>query len=471
MRKHFKQLASESLVYGLSKVFTRLVSFFFVPLYTHLFTPSEYGTLSITTNTFFFASIFVVFGLDTAAGVFFWDRNEEQEQKKTFSSWFWMQLLFSILAAFAFIIFSKGVSYRLLNTEDVSYYFILGAINLVFAGIPDILINWLRLQRRAKATFYFSAVTSVISIGCNILFVAVLKRGLEGVFLSQVITSAAGTVITLFMMKNWLSLAHVDLNKLKAMLRFSFPLIPAAIASWLLSASGPYFLEHYKGLGDAGIFQVGSTIASGMGIAIAAFQMAWGPFALSLQKNEKAKEIYAEMFRVYISAASLLAMALFLFAPEILDLFTSESYHSASYITGILGYNIVLTGTVYVASIGLNIVKTNIPYVKTVITGALLNIALYYLLIPAFSSEGAAIAILAGQTVRCIFLFSAAQKRYPIPYNFRYAIIVPAVSFFAGITTLYFLPRNFIPGLVIKIVITLCFGGIMLFLNKRILKK
>src|SRR5258705_4359644 len=105
MLRYFKQLAGDSLIYGLSNVVSGFISLFLIPVYTKIFSPSDYGVLNLINVTFFLLTILVVFGLDAAVAVWFWDKTEEVERKKTFASWFWFQLFLSVGLCLVIIIF------------------------------------------------------------------------------------------------------------------------------------------------------------------------------------------------------------------------------------------------------------------------------------------------------------------------------------------------------------------------------
>ena len=53
-----KSLGKNSLIYGLGHILARLVTFFLLPLYTHVFTPKEYGVISLAYAFMCFAMIF-----------------------------------------------------------------------------------------------------------------------------------------------------------------------------------------------------------------------------------------------------------------------------------------------------------------------------------------------------------------------------------------------------------------------------
>ena len=50
IKNHLRQLGSESLVYGLSGVLSRFVSFFLVPIYTRIFSPEDYGVMTLVSE-------------------------------------------------------------------------------------------------------------------------------------------------------------------------------------------------------------------------------------------------------------------------------------------------------------------------------------------------------------------------------------------------------------------------------------
>ena len=61
-----KLLGKQSLIYGSGHVLARLVTFFLLPLYTHVFTPDEYGIISLAYAFMGFSLILYRYGMDTA---------------------------------------------------------------------------------------------------------------------------------------------------------------------------------------------------------------------------------------------------------------------------------------------------------------------------------------------------------------------------------------------------------------------
>ncbi len=58
MRKLLKQLLSESAIYGLSGMASKIVGVFLMPLYTRVLLPSDYGELNLINNTFLLLGLY-----------------------------------------------------------------------------------------------------------------------------------------------------------------------------------------------------------------------------------------------------------------------------------------------------------------------------------------------------------------------------------------------------------------------------
>ena len=213
------------------------------------------------------------------------------------------------------------------------------------------------------------------------------------------------------------------------MLRFAVPLIPASIAFWVVNLSSRYFIQAYGSTSDVGLYQLGATIAMVTALITNAFQQAWGPFAMSIFKKPEAKNVYANVFLVFIWLTVLLSTALALFAPEIIQIVATRDYLGATPIVGILAFSYIFIGLNYISNTGPTIVKDMRPLGKATIVSAFVNIALNFLLFPPLGKVGSAIATLVSLAIIPIYVFSRSQKMYPIPYRFKPASHIFIMAF------------------------------------------
>ena len=69
-----RQLASQTVLYGLSTVVGRLLNYLLVPLHTRLFAPAEYGVITDFYAWAALGAVLYTYGMETA---FFRFRNQE----------------------------------------------------------------------------------------------------------------------------------------------------------------------------------------------------------------------------------------------------------------------------------------------------------------------------------------------------------------------------------------------------------
>ncbi len=423
MLKQLKQLGSDSLIYGLSGIVTRMIGIFLIPIYTRLFVPEDYGIINLINTTFYLLGLLVVCALDNSASRWFYDSKDEADHKKTFGSWIWFQFILSTALAVVVIVLSPYLVQTFFKEDGKPIYFILPAVTMVTNMLPGVINNWYRVHSRPVATVIFSVSQTLVTIGLSVLFVIILRWHITGVFAALAISSALFSLVALQQMHGWLSFKYFSKERLQPMLKYAIPFIPAAIAYWLLNSTDSYFLAFFKNNAEVGLFGIGASVASGIVLFTGAFQQAWGPFAFSIMNDDNAKQVYASVFLVYGYVMGFLAASLMLFAPEILMLLTAPAYHDAAWVAGILGYNLVLIGFTYIAVIGTSIAKITAPYGIAMLFATILTVILDIILIPKFGKEGSAIATVAAQLIVPAYLFYRGQKVYPIQYNYVEVVI------------------------------------------------
>ncbi len=428
MLRYIKQLAFESIVYGLSNIIARFSYIFLIPIYTRFLTPEEYGVFSLISVTITLISIFSALGLDNAAHRWYWDTEIVEERKVTLASWAWCQIAISLFFTILLFVFGDLIGYVIIHRGNTGIYFQLAAMAFLFSVLSNVFTNWLRMQRRPFTTMLFSVATSLSSILLNILFVATLHLGLTGIYIAQLLTAIVGMLIASVVLKDWVSPAKFRWVHLKKMLKFSYPMIPAAVFYWILNMSDRYFIQFFSSTSEVGLYQVGWSISFIVALITGAFQLAWGPFALSIHKQPEAKVVYSRVLLFYLWISCLISTALGIFAPELLRFLSTKDYTDASSVVGPLAFSHVFAGLTYIAVIGSTIVKTTAPYGIAVSISSGLTVVLYFFLVPQFGKEGAAFANLIGQAFIPAYVFYRSQKLYPIPYPFAPAFGILVLS-------------------------------------------
>ncbi len=459
-------LARDSFVYGVSAVLTRFVNVFLIPIYTRVFPPEEYGHIALIVNLMMFLGIISILGLDSALARWYYDSENEIDRQVSINTFLGSGLMLSSSFMVLVALFHRPISRVLLGGDVESSVVLIAALSLPLTVFITFTGNVLRIQRRPVATSVFALTTSLSIVVFSIVFVVYLDFGIPGVFYAQLLAGIIATSLTVWMFRHVISPTAFRWTRWREMFNFSYPLIPANLAFWIVNLSGVYFIGFLSDATEVGLYQIGVLFASSVALATSSFQSAWGPFAFSICNEPGSRRIFAQTLTAYLALTCILAVSLTLFAREILILITTPNYIDAYKVTGLLAFNHVVVGIGYIASIGPSIAKNNKMYGIASIASAGLLITMSFVLIPEYGKEGAAGATLLSQALVPVLVFIHGQRLYRIPYNFQGSAVIfgsALVVSFGTLTVLDLLDLENFVQIVIKVVTGCLFAAVMLF--------
>jgi O-antigen/teichoic acid export membrane protein len=442
--KRVSQLGGETVVYGIAGTISRFIGIFLIPLYTRAFSPADYGQIAILTALTSLLSTFIVLGLDSATGRWYYDSIDPARRKQVIASWFWTQNAVGWAVALVVILLAAPIAGSMLGSpySGGATLVCLAVLTVPLSTFNKVIGNWLRYQRRPwMATAYFTAA-SLTTIACVVLFVLVWKRGVPGLFLGQIVAGTLTGVAAVTIMWKWLAPTGFSRRLTREMLAFGFPLMPAAVAAWVTASADRFILKGFVPTAEIGIYSIGASLATGMALITGAFQLAWGPFAYSILEDPEANRVYSKVFSVYSLGACVIATLLSLFAPLLLRVFTTPAYYGAASAVPWLVFAYVAMGATYILALGSTIIKKSTPVALSIFIGAAVNTALNFTLIPRLGRDGAAIATFAAYLVAAVYLYFASQRNYAIPYRPLDALACLGLSALLVVLNRFFLPSG-----------------------------
>jgi O-antigen/teichoic acid export membrane protein len=312
---------------------------------------------------------------------------------------------------------------------------------------------------------WFYTVISVGGILVNILltiyYVLILKQGVLGALIASAIAYLLFFAITIIYVFRKYGIGF-SFPISKRLLKYGFPLIGTGIAVWILTSSDRYFIAHYADLTSVGIYAVGMKLANFLGMLGGTIQLAWGPFAMSIQYNEGAKEIYSKIFKLFFLFNLLGVFFISMFAIDILKVFTQPSYYNAKAVVPFLCFSTIFWTGYFIVAIGINITKKLQHTVWITVTAAIINISLNFIFTPIWGAIGAAFCLMIANLFILVFTYVVSQKYYFVPYNSFIIIILYVLSFIIiGVT--YYLELRIALRIIIS---SLYFIALLIYLHK-----
>lgn len=410
------RLSTDTIYYGFGKSAEALATLALVPVLTRAFTPTQFGLWDVTLTFFLLTCTLASFGLEAALAAFYFESQDSDKREVVASTSIRFRLLSSILVAAPIFAFAPQISQIIFNTPEHAVYFRIVAGILPFFLAVNIFKQLLRLDFSPGKFNLVGAGYAALYAALGIFFVVKMKMEVSGVLLGMLASAFCFSIVGAVFTARHFSLGFSG-KVLKDMLRFGLPLLPAILACWVIDFSDRYFLAKLSTLEEVGIYSVGARISSIIILFSTSFQMAWGPFALSIQHEGDAKAKYSRGLFLFLGPALAGAAAIAIFARPILVVLAQPKYYEAERVIGLLVLGTVAFGAYLIVNIGLLITKKTILTSLAISAGAVLNIALNFLLIPAFGMMGAAVATLASYFTAFVLIYMFAQKHYPVDYR------------------------------------------------------
>lgn len=416
MYNKIKPLIKDCGIYGSFNVLSQAVGFILIPLYTRYLTPAHYGTLEIVQTTFLFLSIFFGLGMSSALVRYYGFYPNQKDKNEVFNTAFFFIMFVSVVLSIILISFSSKISLILLGNIEYGVFFKISFLTLFFYNTYLIPFALFRVKNESLKYSLLSLCGVFLRLCLAIYLVGVLKKGILGILIAESTAALAITISCIFSIRKDISF-RFSTSYLKDLLYFGLPLIPANLGMVILAGSDRYFLEHFSNLQEVGLYALGCKLAAIMTLVIGAFQLSWGPFLFSIEKEKNAREIYSRILTHFLLVMGLLSLGLSIFAKELVMLLSTPTYFDAHRVVSLIALAYLLHGVYVVVGVGINLKNKTIYFPIVIGMVAILNLVLNYLFIPKYGMMGAAVATLISYFFMVLGIYWSSRKYYPINYE------------------------------------------------------
>ena len=290
----YKYLFKNIGLLTLSSFATKLLSFFLVPLYTNILTTTEYGTYDLMNTTVGVLIPILTLNVQDAVARFAMDKKQNRKAIVSVA----MKILMVANAIVALGLVINGIFRFSTLIRDYAVFFFLMFFIQTVSGVVTCYVRGIDQIADLSVS---SVLVSIFTIGCNIIFLAVFKWGLNGYFLANII----GPLMQIVYLIVRAGMLHdTDLKsdfaaEKKAMLDYSKPMIANSVAWWINNTSDRYIVIFFCGLAENGIYSVSSKIPSILNIFQSIFSQAWTLSAVKDFDPEDKNGFFANTYRAY----------------------------------------------------------------------------------------------------------------------------------------------------------------------------
>jgi O-antigen/teichoic acid export membrane protein len=439
-----KRLAGQTAIYGIPSILGRILGYLLIPLYTRVFLPEEYGTVSVLYSYVSFLMVILTYGMETA---FFRFNEKEGDKEKVFSTGM-ISLLFSSVVFLLLVSIYAGPLAKLIDYADHKEYVIWFGWILALDAISSMPFARLRAQNKPRRFATIRMTGILINIVLNLFFILlcpyILKNtgnsiittlitiiyrpdwGIEYIFISNLIASS----ITLLLLFPEISATKWKIypSLWKKMLVYAFPLLFAGMAG-IVNETFDRLLLRYLLPKDIATYQVGIyaacyKISILMTIFIQAYRYAAEPFFFAQAKEKDAKLVYARIMDYFIITVSLIFLVTMLYLDDfIMPILVGKNYWAGRGVIPVLMLANLFLGVYYNLSIWYKLTGKTIWGAWLSVIGAVITLILNFWWIPLSSDHlvygyyGSAWATFICYAAMMILSYFIGQKYFPVKYN------------------------------------------------------
>lgn len=451
----YKSLFKQTAIYGLATVLPRMVSFILVPLYTTpnvLKDASEYGEISIIFSWLVLFNVVLSYGMETSFFRFYSkSKNPNNVISTSTISILWSSIAFLIIALL-------GRNY-LAEMSKINVEYIIYTIWILFLDAL-VIIPFSKLRAEKRPLFYaiIKIGNVLINLVLNLFFLLWLPKlaaslpdsfistiyfenfQIGYIFVANIIASLATFLV---LSPNYLKMKwHFDKGLWKKMMQYSLPVMVAGIAFAINETFDRILLEWmHVDLMEIGAYSACYKLALFMTLFATAFRLGVEPFFFSHSSHENASKTYAEITKYFVIFGSVILLVVVVFA-DVLKIFIvrDSSFWKAMNVVPLIILANLFLGIYNNLSVWYKLTDKTKMGMYISIVGAIITLALNFLLIPIWSYMGSAIATISAYGSMMLASYYLGSKYYPIPYDLKkifgylgISIVLSGLSFYVPI--------------------------------------
>lgn len=463
----YKNLFKQTAIYGLATVVPRMFSFILVPLYTDLLPKAEYGKVSVIFAYMIFFNVLLAYGFETAFFRFYNKENDKKSVVETASvSLFWSSIVFLVIAL---LFRNKLAIWSGLDAQYITYtIWILALDALVIVPFSKLRVN----QQPIKYAI-IKIGNVVVNLVLNLFFLsylpAIAKSNPDGflgslyiadfqigyIFVSNIVASLLTFLVlspSYFKLK-W----HFDFQLWKRMIQYGMPIMVAGIAFAINEQFDKILLGELlpANIADAevGVYSACYKLGLFMVLYRTAYTLGIEPFFFSHADNKNAPQTYATITKYFVIFGSFILLSVIVFADVLkLIMIQDESYWEAMKVVPLIILANFFLGIYTNLSVWYKLIDKTYVGAYISIAGAIITLALNYLLIPTMSYYGSAIATIAAYGSMMTISYYFGNKYYPIPYDSRKIFMYLLISIGFSAISFYGFRENYFVGIPLLLV-------------------
>lgn len=417
-----KKFIKDFGIYSIGVIGNRLISFLILPFYTYYIAdPSEYGYYDLCLNVCL--TLLPITTLQMRESAFRFLLNNDNQQSKNEIVTF---IIRSLLLSLTIVILASIFVFSYYNIR----LFALIVLMLLSMTVFDTWLQMIRGLAGNKHYVNFSIILSFMIFILSILLIAILKMGIEGIFLSMVLSRVFvflyGEYKVCMLRRYFHFRINTDLIS-KQVLKYALPLIPSSFITSLILTSNRFFIENFVSLHANGIYAVAFRFNMVMVAFALVFYQTWQETAF-LQFNSKDRDYFFSKIFNYLLIILSVILILYTFLIKMNAWLVAQEYREAFqylFLIGIAQFLYVLSASFF--ELGYQCSKETYREIYSSLLALVINVIFCSLLTSTYGVEGVIYSNIIAYLVLVVYRYFDTKRYFKISIIQRNFLIFPII--------------------------------------------
>ena len=456
-----KKLAGQTLWYGGSTIFSRLLNYLLTPYLTYELTRAQYGEFSLVYSVLPFLTVIFTYGMETAYFRFV----QKEEHKKTLNNTASVSLICStVVFTTLMILCNQGIA-NIISLKEHPEYITWGAFIIAFDTLALVPLAKLRQDGRPVKFAMVRIGSILINIGVTYFLITLSPRllashpnSIVALYYSKdlvvgyiIIANLVASLFTLLFLWKEFSAFKWEFNKelWKEMIIYTLPLLIVGFGGVINETFDRIMLGWWSPAvgetakhAEVGTYSACYKLSILITLFIQAFRMGAEPFFFKQSTGENAQKVYARVMKFFVITICTMFLVVALFLDIWKYFITNKAMWAGLKVVPVLLLANMFLGIYYNLSIWYKLTNKTMIGAYITLAGAAITLVINYFLIPLYSYTACAWATFLCYGSMMVMSFLWGQKYYYVPYAWKkllaYIIIVVLLFFVhTGINRLF----------------------------------
>ena len=487
-----KNLAGQTLWYGVSTILSRLLNYLLVPYLTLKLSGAEFGEYTLVYSVIPFLTVVFTYGMETAYFRF----AQQEAHKNTLYNTASVSLICSTIVLTAVLMLFNHSIASLISVKEHPEYITWGVLIIAFDTLCVVPLSKLRQENRPIKFAMIRISNILVNIGATYFLISVCP---------MLIAKNPNSIVQLFYRKN-LAVGYLIIANLIASI-FTLLLLWKEFAAFkwqfnkplwreMIVYTAPLLIVNFGGVinetfdrimlgwwspaigetakhAEVGTYGACYKLSILITLFIQAFRMGAEPFFFKQSTGENPQRVYARVMKFFVITICTMFLVVALFLDIWKYFIRNESMWAGLKVVPILLLANMFLGIYYNLSIWYKVTNKTKAGASITIIGAAITLVINYFFIPHYSYMACAWATFLCYGTMMVLSFIWGQRQYPVPYAWKkllaYMVIVVMLFFLhRGLTHLY---GAFIFSVAMGLLLLICFLLFILKIERKEFQK